>query len=171
VIALLVAAPFIDRSPERRPWKRPVAMGAYGSVLLGLIALGVISFWQDHHNPAIAKQLQNQRQETQEYMAAPFRPYSVGAVQPITTAASPNPLIQKGQTVFTGQGCNSCHGDGGVGTSIAPSLVGVAAKFPPDKISAIVRNPPPKFAAAGMPSFNLSDDQMKALLEHLDSLK
>jgi len=123
VIALLVAVPFIDRSVERRPWKRPIAMGVYAAILLAVLALGIISFWQDSHNPAIAKQLQNQRQETQHNMAAPFRPYSIGRIQPFATATSPNPLIQKGQTVFTGQGCNSCHGEGGVGTSIASSLV------------------------------------------------
>jgi len=171
VIALLIAVPFIDRSSERRPWKRPIAMGVYGAVLLGVIALGIVSFWQDRRDPAVAKQLQEQRHETQEYMAAPFRPYSIAAVQPSPSLTPPNPLIQKGQTVFTGQGCNSCHGEGGVGTSIAPSLVGITSRFPPDKIVSIVRNPPPRFASAGMPSFTLSDDQMKALLDYLDSLK
>src|SRR6202049_2887697 len=35
----VIALPFLDRSIERRPWKRPVAMGAYAFVLLPLLAL------------------------------------------------------------------------------------------------------------------------------------
>jgi ubiquinol-cytochrome c reductase cytochrome b subunit len=171
VVALLVAAPFIDRSSERRPWKRPIAMGAYGLVLLGMITLGIISFWQDSHNPAVAKQLEKQHQEMEAYMAAPFKPHLIGSVPPTSTAAPPNPLIQKGEAVFTGQGCNSCHGEGGVGTAIAPSLMGVGSKFPPYKLASIIRNPPPQIASAGMPSFDLSDSQMKALVDYLDSLK
>lgn len=171
VVALLIALPFIDRSPERRPWKRPIAMGAYSLVLLGMIALGALSFWQDSHNPDIAKQLRKQHQETEAYMAAPFKPHLIGAAPSTPQATPPSPLIQAGQTVFTGQGCNSCHGDGGVGTAIAPSLVGVSAKFPPDKLAAIVRKPPPAIAAGGMPSFDLSDTQMNALVHYLDSLK
>jgi quinol-cytochrome oxidoreductase complex cytochrome b subunit len=171
IIGLLIALPFIDRGSERRPWKRPIAMGLYGLILLGMVALGVISFWQDSHNPAIVRQLQNQRREVEAYMAAPFKPYMIGASQPAGRAAPLNPLVQKGETVFTGQGCNSCHGNAGAGTAMGPALAGVGSKFPPDKLASLIRNPPPNITAAGMPSFDLSDGQMKALVAYLDTLQ
>jgi len=169
IFALLILAPFLDTSPERRPWKRPLAMGLYSAVLLGMMALGYLSFWQDSHTPAIAKQLQKQNQEIAAYMRAPFKPQVIGA----TPAAAPsaNPLVTQGRTVFTGQGCNSCHGDNGAGTSLAPSLAGIGSKFPPDKLAGIIRKPTPAMTAAGMPAFSLSDTQMKALVVYLDSLK
>ena len=43
LIACIIALPFFDRSVERRPWKRPVAMTAYAVVALALIGLGVRS--------------------------------------------------------------------------------------------------------------------------------
>ncbi len=171
VIALLVAVPFLDRSSERRPWKRPIAMGAYSLVLLTLIALGGISYWQDARTPAIAEQLKKQHEEIADYTEAPFKPQLIGAAQRATPAAPASPLAQKGQTVFTGQGCNSCHGDGAVGTSMAPSLIGIGSKFSADKLASIIRNPPPNIAAGGMPSFTLSDSQMNVLVTYLDSLK
>src|SRR5579859_2311968 len=39
----IVALPFLDRSIERRPWKRPVAMGAYAFVMFALFGLGLRS--------------------------------------------------------------------------------------------------------------------------------
>jgi len=169
IIGLLIAAPFVDTSPERRPWKRPVAMGLYSTVLLGMVALGYLSFWQDRHNPMVAKQVQKQKQEIATYMQAPFKPQVIGA----TPAAAPsaNPLVTQGKALFTGQGCNSCHGDNGAGTSLAPSLIGVGSKLPTDRLAGVIRNPTPAMTAAGMPSFNLSDNQMKALVAYLDSLK
>src|SRR6202161_4716263 len=44
LLALAVLAlPFLDRSVERRPWKRPAAMGAYAFVLFSLVGLGLES--------------------------------------------------------------------------------------------------------------------------------
>lgn len=171
IIALLIALPFIDRNPERRPWKRPIAMGAFTLVLAVLVALGIVSFWQDRHDPAVAKQLEKQNQETAQYMAAPFKPYMVGTLQPGSGSAAANPAIKQGLAIFTGQGCNSCHGDGGVGSAMAPALVGIGSKFSNDQLTSIIRKPPPKIASAGMPSFSLSDSQMNELLQYLDSLK
>ena len=51
LIGLLILAPFIDRSRERRPWKRPIAMGIYSVVLLVMIGLGALSYWQDQSRP------------------------------------------------------------------------------------------------------------------------
>ena len=62
-----------------------------------------------------------------------------------------DPIVQAGYDVFVASGCSACHGQNGVGTTIAPALpghsdgqvrrqvrapVGVMPVFPPDKISA-----------------------------------
>jgi len=171
LIGLLIALPFIDRSRERRPWKRPIAMGAFALVLAAMVAMGALSFWQDSHDPAVATQIKKQHEETAQYMKAPFKPTSTGVLQPAASTTSTNPAVLTGKTIFTGQGCNSCHGDGGVGTSMAPSLVGIRSKFANDQLATIIRHPPPNISAGGMPSFKLSDSQMQSLLEYLDSLK
>src|SRR5437879_13047096 len=43
VALLFVALPFLDRRPERRPWKRPVSVSIYAFIFIGLGALGGIS--------------------------------------------------------------------------------------------------------------------------------
>src|SRR4029077_799530 len=54
VLALaVIALPFLDRSIERRPWKRPVAIGAYAFVLFALVGLGLRSQYLDKHDPGI----------------------------------------------------------------------------------------------------------------------
>src|SRR6202790_2723949 len=63
----IVALPFFDRSIERRPWKRPIAMGSYGFVLLALVGLGLRSQFLDSHDPSVAQQLAKQKAEEQDY--------------------------------------------------------------------------------------------------------
>lgn len=170
LIGLLIALPFVDTSPERRPWKRPATMGIFSAVLLGMVGLGIFSFWQDDHNPLVATQLEKQQQQVTAYMEAPFKPQLIGT-NPAAPSSPSNPLVTKGATLFTGQGCNSCHGENGAGTSIAPSLLGIGSKLPPEALASRIRTPTKDMSAAGMPSFNLSDSQMNALVAYLDSLK
>lgn len=42
-ILLVVFLPFLDRSPERRPWKRPYAMGIAAALMAGILVLTVQS--------------------------------------------------------------------------------------------------------------------------------
>src|SRR6202795_738443 len=64
----IVALPFFDCSIERRPWKRPIAMGSYGFVLFALVGLGVRSEYLDSHDPSVSQQLAKQKAEEQDYM-------------------------------------------------------------------------------------------------------
>jgi ubiquinol-cytochrome c reductase cytochrome b subunit len=169
LVLLLILAPFIDRSPERRPWKRPVAVGTYCVVLVAMLALGVLSYWQDSHDESVARQLRRQHEAVESYMEAPFKPYRVGLTAGAVAPA--DPLAEKGKAVYTGQGCSSCHGDAGAGTPMAAGLAGVQSKFSDEQLATIIRNPPPDLAAAGMPGFDLSGDQMQALIAYLHSLQ
>src|ERR1700737_2456446 len=68
VVAAVIALPFLDRSTERRPWKRPVTMGAYVFLMCMLAGLGLRSQYLDKHDAGIAQQLAKQAVEEKDYM-------------------------------------------------------------------------------------------------------
>jgi ubiquinol-cytochrome c reductase cytochrome b subunit len=172
LLALAVLAlPFLDRSVERRPWKRPAAMGAYAFVLFSLVALGLQSQYADRHDAGVAQQLAKQTAEEDEYMHRPFEADLSSASLAAANVALADPLAAKGKTIFEGQSCNACHGDGGVGTAAAPALVGIATKFPPDKLAELFKHPTAKMTAGGMPPIDLPPDDLRALIAYAESLK
>ncbi len=168
---LLVGLPFFDRSLERRPWKRPISVGLFTVILLGLAALGVISHHQDLSDPGVAAQLKAQRQAEVEFMKAKFQPELSGGSLAAQNTALANPEAAKGKEIFESQGCNACHGDNGVGTAAAPKLIGIGAKYDAAKLQALLLHPTAKMTAGGMPTPDLKDDEMKQLIAYLQSLK
>ncbi len=172
ILALAVLLlPFFDRNVERRPWRRPIAMGAYLFLFASLFGLGFRSHYLDLHDPSVASQLAKQKAEEESYMREPFQPeLSSGSLAAANTALE-NPLAAKGKSLFNAQSCNACHGDGGVGTAAAPALIGVGAKYPPDRLEALLRHPNSKMTAGGMPAVALPPDDLKALIAYLQSLK
>ena len=172
VLALaIIALPFLDRSIERRPWKRPVAMGAYAFVLFALLGLGLRSQYVDKHDPGVARQLAKQKTEEEEYMRKPFEPELSSASLAAANVALADPLAAKGKTIFEAQSCNACHGDDGVGTAAAPALVGIAAKSPPAQLAELLKHPTAKMNAGGMPPVDLPPDDLKALIAYVESFK
>jgi ubiquinol-cytochrome c reductase cytochrome b subunit len=172
ILALMVVSlPFLDRSAERRPWKRPIAMGAYAFVLFSLIGLGWRSYYLDAHDAGVAQQLAKQRAEEEEYSRKPFEPELSSASLVAANVALADPLAAKGKTIFEAQSCNACHGDGGIGTAAAPALVGVGAKLSADQIAELILHPNAKMTAGGMPATDLPPDDMKALVAYVESLK
>lgn len=172
ILAILVLAlPFLDRGIERRPWKRPVAMGAYVFVLASLVGLGLRSQYLDSHDPGIAQQLARQKSEEADYMRKPFEPELSSGSLAAATAALADPLAAKGRGIFEAQSCNACHGDGGAGTAVAPSLIGVGAKSGPDKLTDLLKHPSDKMTAGGMTPIDLPAEDLKSLITYLSSLK
>jgi ubiquinol-cytochrome c reductase cytochrome b subunit len=167
----VLALPFFDRSIERRPWKRPAAMGAYVFVMLALVGLGLRSQYLDRHDPAVAQQLAKQGAAEVEYAAAPFEPELSSASLVQANVALADPLAAKGKALFEGQSCNACHGDGGVGTAAAPALVGVSKKLPAEKLAELFQHPTAKMTAGGMPPIALEGEDLKALIAYVESLK
>jgi ubiquinol-cytochrome c reductase cytochrome b subunit len=171
VLAILfVTVPFTDRKRERRPWRRGLAVGAFGIVFTGLVYLGGLSYYQDHQNKSIHLELANEAFETDQYMKQPFRPALVGGTPP-APAAPANPLIAQGKKVFDSHACSACHGEGGVGTPMAPQLTGIGGKFAPQQLQDLFQHPTAKMDAGGMPHFQFTPEEMKALIAYLDSLK
>jgi ubiquinol-cytochrome c reductase cytochrome b subunit len=171
LVLAVLALPFLDRSVERRPWKRPVAMGAYAFVMFSLVGLGLRSQYLDRHDPGVAQQLAKQKTEESEYAHRPFEPELSAASLAAANVTLADPLAAKGKTIFEGQSCNACHGDDGVGTAAAPALVGVGKKFPPDKLEELFKHPTAKMNAGGMPPIDLAPDDLKALIAYIESLK
>jgi ubiquinol-cytochrome c reductase cytochrome b subunit len=168
---LLVGLPFFDRSLERRPWKRPISVGIFTAVLLGLAALGVISHRDDMRNPGVAAQLQAQREATKEFMSAKFEPELSGGSLAAENTALANPEAAKGKEIFEAQACNACHGDNGVGTAAAPKLIGIGAKYDAAKLQALLLHPTAKMTSGGMPTPDLKEDEIGQLIAYLQRLK
>lgn len=171
LVLAIVALPFLDRGIERRPWKRPVAMGAYAFVFFLLVALGLRSRYLDKHDPGVAQQLAKQKKEEEDYMRKPFEPELSSASLAAANVMLADPLAAKGKTIFETQACNACHGDAGVGTAAGPALVGIAVKFTPDQLAELLRHPTAEMTAGGMSAVDLPQENLKALIAYLESLR
>ena len=169
--ALLVSLPFYDRKPERRPWRRPLAVGGFAGVFTALILLGALSYRDDHRDTGVGKQLAKQREETEQFMKTPFEPEMASSTLTAANVALANPLAAKGKVVFEVLDCASCHGDGGIGTPAASKLLGVGTKLPPDKLMAVLKQPTAKMEEGGMEPVLLKEEEMKALLAYLNNLR
>jgi ubiquinol-cytochrome c reductase cytochrome b subunit len=171
LVAAVVALPFFDRSLERRPWKRPVAMSAYAFVLFALAGLGLRSQYLDKHDEGVAQQLAKQKTEEEDYMRKPFEPEMSSASLAAANVTLSDPLAARGKTIFEAQSCNACHGDGGVGTAAAPALVGIAVRLSPQQLADLFKHPTAKMNAGGMPPVDLPPDDLQALIAYVESLK
>jgi ubiquinol-cytochrome c reductase cytochrome b subunit len=174
ILALLFfLLPFLDRSLERRPWRRPIPVLSVAIVLAGMVYLGARSRQDDRRDPTVAAQLADQEQQEKAYGAAPFEPYieSPGSTAPVTALSGPvNPLIAQGRGIFDVHGCAGCHGAAGVGTPIAIALVGITAKLPGDQLADLLHHPNAKMISGHMPAVDVSAADMTALLAYLEAL-
>ena len=90
---VFTAVPFIDRSRERLPQRRPVAMALAGVVVAGVIGLTVIG--------------------------ATSTPAGVAIVPPVAGMTTQQ---LEGLKVFNASGCTSCHAVRGIGGTSGPDL-------------------------------------------------
>jgi ubiquinol-cytochrome c reductase cytochrome b subunit len=171
LVLAIIALPFLDRSVERRPWKRPIAMGAYAFVVFALLGLGLRSQYLDRHDPGVAQQLSKQKAEEEAYARKPFEPELSSASLAAANVTLADPLAAKGKAIFERQSCNACHGDGGVGTAAAPALIGISTKLDAAQVGELFRHPTAKMTAGGMPPIDLPPDDVKALIAYVESLK
>jgi mono/diheme cytochrome c family protein len=175
IVAVLFAAlPFLDRGTERRPWRRPWSVGACAALMIALVTLGVGSREQDRSDPAVARQLDAQRDAVRAFMAEAFEPQeSAGSlrVANASLAAVANPLTVRGQKVFGEQSCDVCHGPDGHGSDSGPSLVGAAARHTEGALSRIIKMPTQKMSDSGMQPLDIPDDDLAALTAYISGLK
>ena len=172
ILALLFfLVPFIDRSLERRPWRRPIPVLSVAIVMAGILFLGVRSRVDDARDPSVRAQLAVQEQEEKAYSEAPFKPFeeSPGGGAVAVAAGPANPVVAQGRSIFAAHGCAGCHGAAGVG-GIAPTLVGIATKFPGAKLTDLLQHPNAAMNAGHMPPVDVSGPDMAALTAYLGAL-
>jgi len=169
--ALVIALPFIDRRLERRPWQRPIAVGIFLAILLTLITFGLLSKHEDRLDPAIAKQVAKQNEEAKQFMREPFAPEPAVSTLSATNVALLDPVAAAGKKVYEGESCDACHGENGIGTNAGPKLAGATAQKPADELSKMLRHPTAKMLAGEMKPVDVSDEDLKALVAYIKSLK
>ena len=167
---IFAAAPFLDRRLERRPWKRPISVGAFFLFLVVYTGLGFASYHDDYSDPGMAKQMAAQDNDSRVFMAKPFVPEAAaGSVS--ASLMSADPKIVKGHQIFEAQSCSSCHGVGGIGTAAAPALTGISAKYTDAQIVALLKTPNDKMTNGGMQPVTGKPDDLEALSAYIQQLK
>lgn len=168
---LVLALPFIDRRLERRPWKRPVAVGSYLLILGALITFGMLSKREDTLDPSVAKQVARQQKDTEAFMHEPFQPEPSSSALSAPPTVTLDPLAAEGKKIYEGESCDACHGANGVGTDASTKLIGFGSKKSSEEIANMLRHPTKEMVEGEMPPVNLPDEQLKTLVVYLQSLK
>jgi mono/diheme cytochrome c family protein len=164
---LFAAIPFLDRGRERRPWRRPVVVAGFTIFLACYAGLGAISYHDDASDVNVAKQLARQKRAEIDYMRQPFQPQAASVPAPAVL----DPVVAKGAAIFAARPCGDCHGEGGVGTDKAPSLIGVGQKYSADSLAYLLHHRTPDMIAGKMPPVDLNQADTAALVAYLRSLK
>jgi len=74
-----------------------------------------------------------------------------------------------GKAIFDSHGCKGCHEEAG-GGGAGPALTHISSKYPPPKLTALLKAPTAKMKTAGMVPLTLNAADMKALVTYLGSL-
>lgn len=137
----LMLAPWLDRGPERRPSKRPIA------TMLMLLGLSTVVFltWE----------------------AVVTHDWEHAAEQGKIRAEADIDTKSEGYAIYSEQGCISCHGDALQGGAAGPTLVGTGLKA--EEIADIAVNGKPPKMPAGI--FKGTDDELKKLSEFIASIE
>jgi ubiquinol-cytochrome c reductase cytochrome b subunit/menaquinol-cytochrome c reductase cytochrome b/c subunit len=143
---MLFLLPFYDRSAERRPFRRPIALIA-GILVIGTMAL--LTYQGATAGPPGTIDMPT--------------PTAVLALGPTTVAQ-----FNFGKSVAAQSGCQACHKIGEDGNSgPGPPLTHIGSRIYRDAIARTLVNP-----TAPMPSFKyLSNDKFNALVTFLVNLK
>jgi ubiquinol-cytochrome c reductase cytochrome b subunit len=169
LIGLVFLLPFLDRSLERRPWRRPIPVGSVLIVLIGVIGLGMQSRLDDSRDPTTASQIAQQNLAEDQYFHAPFQPYSASSISGGTAPVALSGAAAQGRTIFDSNRCSGCHGVGGIG-GVGPALTHISDKFPPDQLTELLKEPNAKMKAGGMVPLTLNAADMSALVSYTSSL-
>jgi len=157
---VLVLVPFVDRSPERNPAKRPLAMEAWAIVVVVFVSLTVAGAYS--------------KPEGIETPAPPVQPTQTAP--PAPAAAPAAPLIAgapAGRDLFQTQGCTACHRIGTMGGNIGPDLSDEGLKGKSTEwLTEQLRDSKSHNPASIMPPFaSLGNQKIANLVEYLQSLK
>ncbi|HKK02249.1 MAG TPA: cytochrome b N-terminal domain-containing protein [Desulfuromonadales bacterium] len=155
VLAML-SIPFIDRSAERDPLRRPRMM-TFGVVVVAAVTTFTILGALSHPGAPAVKS------------GSPGSPPTA-----IATAANAKKTgkIKAGKALFASQGCIGCHKVNGKGGTIGPELSGDTLSGRSKAWLAVqIRTPKKHFPTTVMPAFGkLTDAQIDQLIAYLQSV-
>ena len=142
VIVILFLLPFIDRNRNKRPLKRPWALGF---MVLGILGLAVLTLLG-----ALSPQ-------TPEELARPPE------VAPEVLSAEE----QAGMRIFSDSGCIQCHSVGGVGGNVGLDLTHVRRGRSVAWLLSHLRNPNVSIEKVTVPTFAPSPENLKVISLYL----
>ncbi|HWH14348.1 MAG TPA: c-type cytochrome [Miltoncostaeaceae bacterium] len=143
LMVLLLVTPFIDRGPERRIERRPIALATAIVVFSGLA-------WLTYEGAT-----------SEEAIGG-------GEIQ----VQGLDPTAEAGLALFQNSGCLSCHALGGQGGNVGPNLTneGERNRGVEWQIEHL-KNPPSRVPGSAMPAFtNFTDEQYQQIGTFLDGL-
>jgi ubiquinol-cytochrome c reductase cytochrome b subunit len=115
----LFLLPFLDRWPERNPFKRKLGTTVFSLILVVAVGLIGLAKYQDATHPEFGAKLKQQEEEARAFLNEPFEPQVVGGKMAAKVAEPPAPYLAS---------CSPCHGDHGEGVAKFPKLIGVSKK-------------------------------------------
>ncbi len=141
LLGILLLLPFFDRRPERSPRSRPVAMAAGAVVCMSIVGLTV-----------------------QGVLTAPESEHGAA------TEVSQENVVERGRQLFAEKKCAQCHTIAGQGGTKGPELSRVGRRLRIDYLPEWIRNPRNFEPMTEMPSFEGTEDELKAVVEYLLTL-
>jgi mono/diheme cytochrome c family protein len=129
-----------------------------------------MSIRDDRLDPSIAKQVAKQHQATEEFMREPFEPLGAASALSAPAVTVLDPVAAAGKKVFESESCDACHGEGGTGGA-AMKLTGQVAQMPAEEITKLLKQPNAQMSEGGMQPIQVSDEELKALVAYIKSLK
>jgi ubiquinol-cytochrome c reductase cytochrome b subunit len=98
-------------------------------------------------------------------------PPSAGTGTPaaLVRAAGRPAKAMPGETIYQAQGCATCHGAGGTGTSKGPDLTKLTQTMTPAALSNVLQHPTDKMHAGGMPPVQATGTDLSDLVAYLRS--
>ena len=145
----ILALPFLDRSIERRPWKRPAAMGGYAFVVFTLLGLGLRSQYLDRHDLEWPNNWQS-RIRRRRIRRKPFEPELSSASLAAANVTLADPLAAKGKTLFEANRATRVTGWRSR-YSCGARPYRHRKKIIPDQVAELFKHPTAKMNAGGMP--------------------
>ena len=106
-----------------------------------LIVFGWLSRREDRLDPAIAKQVAKQDEETKQFMREPFEPEAAANSLSAPAVVVLDPLAAAGKKIYESESCDACHGENGIGTNAGPKLAGAMAQKSAEELSNLLRHP------------------------------
>ncbi|PDO11679.1 MAG: menaquinol-cytochrome C reductase [Candidatus Reconcilbacillus cellulovorans] len=172
----LLLAPFLDRGPERRFYRRPIASSVMLLSLLAMIHLTVVAW--DHYKHELAtkgitpEHIQREQElKEQKQSGQPPQAGGGGGTRPVAIVGKDEP----GYSIYQKATCVMCHGADLAGKPGAPKLLGIGDKYDKQGILDIIHKGTPSGVMPAqydaLKSKGLSDADIEQLAEWLAKQK